>query len=142
MSNDLLTVDERDSFTAIADILIPAAEGMPAFSEVTVQAELTDRVLELRPELLPDLQRALKKASGMTAAEAAEHLNKEDPQAFGTLGLVASSAYYLDQGVRQRLGYPGQLSRPASPSEEADYMDDNLLQPVIDRGKIYRDTPD
>lgn len=142
MDDEVLTLQERETLAALADALIPAAESMPAFSEIGAQSQLTDRVLDLRPELLPDLRRALAQAAGFAPAEAAERLNIEDPQAFGTLGLVASSAYYLDAEVRRLLGYPGQQSRPARPEEEHDYLRDGLLQPVIDRGRIYRDAPD
>ena len=142
MGENILTEQEHETLSALADILIPAAESMPAFSEIGTNIDLTERVLSLRPELLMDLRRAIEKAAGTLPVEAAERLNSEDPQALGTLGLVVSSAYYLDPGVRRLLGYPGQLSRPAGPEEEHDYLRDDLLQPVIDLGKIYRDAPD
>ncbi len=137
-----LTARERDILAGIADRLIPAAEAMPSFSDLGAQGALTDRVLELRPELLADLRRGLARAADMTPADAAERLNSEDPVALGTIGLVASSAYYMSHEVRRLLGYPGQQSRPAKPDEEHDYLVDDLLQPVIDRGRIYRDAPD
>ena len=70
------------------------------------------------------------------AAADADTLNRDDPDAIGVIGLVASSAYYLVPDVRDRLGYPGQTHRPAMEDEEGDYLD--LIQPVIDRGPIYR----
>ncbi len=142
MEDHPLSAQERETLAAIADHLIPAAESMPSFSEIGAEKTLTARVLELRPELLTDLRRALAQAAGADPAEAAERLNRDDPVALGTLGLVASSAYYLAPEVRQRLAYPGQQSRPASPEEEHDYLRDDLLQPVIDRGPIYREAPD
>ena len=142
MIDCILTAQEHETLSAFSDILIPAAESMPAFSEIGARMELTERVLGLRPELLPALRRALNKSTGIPPLEATERLNSEDPEGLGTLGLVVSSAYYLDAGVRRRLGYPGQQSRPASPEEEYDYLRDDLLQPVIERGKIYRDAPD
>ena len=47
------SIDEatRATFRAIADVLIPAAEGMPAASEVGVHGEVLDRILGLRPDL-------------------------------------------------------------------------------------------
>jgi len=55
------------------------------------------------------------------------------------IGLVASSTYHLMPGVRAIMGYRGQEHRPAGEAEEHDYLRDDLLQPVIDRGPIYRD---
>jgi hypothetical protein len=38
--------------------------------------------------------------------------------------------------VRERLGYPGQQAKPLE-----DDFDQELLQPVIDRGPFFRPTP-
>ncbi len=142
MIDQILTNLEHETFATLADVLIPAAESMPSFSDLGAHKTHVERVLTLRPELQADLRRALAKVNASLPNEALEKLNMGDPQAFGTLGLVASSAYYLDTEVRDLLGYPGQISRPASPEEEHDYLIDDLLQPVIDRGAIYRKAPD
>jgi hypothetical protein len=142
MTDQILTAFEHETLAALADVLIPSAESMPAFSELKEHRTHVERVLFLRPELQADLRRALASDVASLPSETLENLNMEDPQAFGTLGLVASSAYYLDSGVRGLLGYPGQISRPASPNEEHDYLHDDLLQPVIARGPIYREAPD
>jgi hypothetical protein len=41
----------RRTFLAIADVLIPEAEGMPMASQVGVGGEILDRMLALRPDL-------------------------------------------------------------------------------------------
>lgn len=142
MTDQILKAFEHKMLAALADVLIPSAESMPAFSELKGHQIHVERVLMLRPELQADLRRALASADSSLPSDTLEKLNMDDPQAFGTLGLVASSAYYLDAGVRDLLGYPGQISRPARPDEEHDYLHDDLLQPVIDRGPIYRKVPD
>ena len=139
---DGLTDTDRALFAAIADILIPEAEGMPAASTVGVHAAPLDHVLSLRPELSVDIQRGLVAAREQDAATATETLNRDDPAALQAIGLAASAAYYMDGRVRDRLGYPGQDSRPVMPEEEGDYLEDGLLQAVIDRGPIYREPPE
>ncbi|MDF1722619.1 MAG: hypothetical protein P1U65_18255 [Minwuia sp.] len=135
-----LTDNQRQTLGRIGDSLIPAALGMPSFTGAEAQGEMVDHVLALRPELLNDLRRALDGvAADEDAASATERLNREDPEALGAIGLVASSAYYLMPGVRAIMGYKGQEHRPASADEEHDYLRDNLLQAVVDRGPIYRD---
>jgi len=135
----MLDDKERVVFCAIADYLIPAFDGMPAFSQADAQGIHTSRVLELRPELLESLTTALAQVPPIDAvSEVAEQLNREQPEVIGLIGLVASSAYYLNPDVRRRLGYPGQLQRPPGDDEAYDYED--LLQPVIDRGPIFRPT--
>lgn len=132
---------ERETFRRIADHLVPEAEGMPAASRVDVHGAGLDRVLELRPELEATFRGALAAVAGLDAEAAARFLGDNEPAAFATVALVASSAYYMAPEVHAALGYPGQRSRPVMPEEEGDYLVDDLLQPVIDRGPIYRPTP-
>jgi hypothetical protein len=43
--------------------------------------------------------------------------------------------------VREKIGYPGQQSRPeADPDATPEYVANGMLQQVIDRGPIYRPT--
>ena len=135
----MLNETERQALCAIADVLVPAYGKMPSFSQAGAHERHVDRILELRPELLGDLKAALALVDGEANAPAAA-LNEHHPDAIGLIGLVASSAYYLDSGVRQLIGYPGQLQRPPTDDEAYDYED--LLQPVKDRGAIFRPIPD
>lgn len=137
------SVDEatRATFRAIADVLIPAAEGMPAASEVGVHGEVLDRILGLRPDLAERFFRGLQAATGADARAAAERLNRSDPDALSAIGLIASAAYYMQPRVRALIGYPGQEKRPADPDETPEYVTNGMLQQVIDRGAIYRPTP-
>ncbi len=135
------TATDRATFAAIADRLIPDAEGMPSASQVGIQDAPLDHVLDLRPELEEDFRRGLRACEGADPATAIERLNQSDPAALGAIGLIATAAYYMQPRVRELLGYPGQASRPAEPAEEHDYLRDGLLQVVIDRGPIYRPTP-
>jgi hypothetical protein len=132
---------EREAFARIADVLIPEAHGMPSASQVALQGDGLDYILDLRPELTEDVRRGLAMTEDLEGEQAVAHLESRDAAALAVIALVATSAYYLVQEVRQRLGYPGQRSRPASPEEEGDYLLDELLQPVVERGVIYRPTP-
>jgi hypothetical protein len=40
--------------------------------------------------------------------------------------------------IQAHVGYPGQGRHPAAPTQIADELGDGLLDPVIDRGPIYR----
>lgn len=133
-----LSKHNRDAFRRIADVLIPEADGMPSASQVAVHLAGIDHIRELRPELDENLCRGLNAVGDLDCDEAIAYLDAHDPSALGVIALVATSAYYLVPAVRQRLGYPGQLSRPATEAEEGDCFADDLLQPVIDRGPIYR----
>lgn len=131
----------REAFRAIADVLIPAAEGMPAASAVGVHEATFDRIVALRPDLTERLLRGLRAAAGHPAEEATRRLNAEDPDALAAIGLAASAAYYMQPQVRELIGYPGQESRPGNPDEIPEYVGNGMLQQVIDRGPIFRPTP-
>ncbi|HVJ41896.1 MAG TPA: hypothetical protein VM639_10370 [Dongiaceae bacterium] len=132
----------RETFAAIADVLIPNAEGMPAASEVKVHETMLDHIVALRPDLREDLLRGLTKAAGRNATEAANDLNKTDAAALSAIGLVASAGYYMTPRIRELIGYPGQESRPDSdPDAVPEYVKNGMLQQVIDRGPIFKPTP-
>lgn len=134
--------EERSVFAALADVLIPAAEGMPSASDVDVQGAMLDRILGLRSDLVEDFRRGLASAAGKPPADAAEALNRDDAEAFGAISIVASAGYYMTPAVRDLIGYPGQENRPADPDETPEYLANGMLQQVIDRGPIFVPTPE
>jgi hypothetical protein len=132
---------QRATLAALADELVPAAEGMPAASEVGVAAEGLDRVLRVRPDLEPGLSRALKSGTGPDVAEQIKELQRDDPGAFEALALTVTGAYYTDQRVRGLIGYPGQLYDRQRLQRDVIDESDPMLQRVKARGPIYRPTP-
>jgi hypothetical protein len=135
-----LTEPEQHTFAAIADYLIPEAEGMPSASQVNVATELSERVFAVRHDLVDTVKSALGKVSGLAGEAAAKKLAEMDPAGFHAVTVVASAGYFMSPVTRNALGYPGQESRPFDPHKTTDYLDDGLLQPVIDRGPIYKST--
>lgn len=131
---------ERALFAALADVLIPASEGFPCASQAGVAGEGLDQVLMVRPDLAAGLKQVLEKAKGRPPADAVADIQKNDPVAFGVIAELVPGAYFLNREVRAQLGYSGQSPRPIDP--HPDYLEDGLLQSVIDRGAIYRPTPD
>ncbi len=67
-------------------------------------------------------------------------LHAEQPEQFQALSAVVAGAWLLIPAVRARIGYPGQRRDPARLEEAADQISDGILDPVLDRGRIY--TPD
>jgi hypothetical protein len=131
--------NERAVLAALADVLIPAGEGFPSASDAGVAGEGLDHVLAFRPDLAAGLKKLLASAHGRPPSELVAELQRNDPAAFGLLAELVPGAYFLNRQVRARLGYEGQNSRPIDP--RPDYLDEGLLQSVIDRGPIYRPTP-
>ena len=98
-------------------------------------------LLKVRQDIQDDFLRGVRAVRGMDGQAAANELNQKDARAFQVISLAASAGYYMSPRVRELIGYPGQESRPFDPNGTTDYLDDGLLQPVIDRGPIYRPTP-
>lgn len=136
-----LTPALRSTLAGLADVLVPAVDGMPAASEAGVTGKWLDRVLGVRPDLEPLLARVLAGAEGAEPAGEIRRLEREDPAALELLALVVVSAYYLNPKVRRLIGYPGQKATPPFPDESDYYLRDGLLDPVLERGPIYRPTP-
>ena len=134
-----LTSAERQLVAALADLLIPAGSGFPSASEAGVANEGLDQLLAVRPDLRDSLKSILLRATDRPPSEFLQELQSNDPAAFGVLAESVPGAYFLNPDVRARLKYDGQSPRPINP--RADYLDDGLLQSVIDRGPVYRPTP-
>jgi hypothetical protein len=134
-----LTAADRDLFAALADELIPAGNGHPSASAADVAGRWLDMVLAARPDLLDGLKNVLGKAQGRNPAEVIVDLRANDAVAFGVLAEVVPGAYFMNSQVQQAIGYFGQTARPIDP--HPDYLDDGLLDSVIGRGPIYRQTP-
>ena len=76
MTNDResapLAIDEaaRAVLAALADQLIPAADGMPSASQAGVAGRWLDEVLRSRPDLGDDLRRLIDENAGRDPAQA------------------------------------------------------------------------
>lgn len=117
----MLDPAQRAAVAALADELIPAADGLPSATEAKAHEKWLDRALAARPELAPLLERAL------AAGGDARRLREQDPEAFAALAELVSGAYYMNPKVRKRIGYPGQKSTPPYP-DEAEYYLEGLLE--------------
>jgi hypothetical protein len=136
-----VTDAHRDTLRAFADVLIPAAHGMPAASEVGVADGQLDRVLAVRPDLVDPLLRALAQVDPGDHEGSLEHLVRDDAPAHDALLLVIVGGYYIDSGVRERLGYDGQVPAEVRPEIIPNYVEEGLIDPLLARGPVYREVP-
>ena len=133
------TTDERALLARLADVLIPPGESALSAAQADVAGRWLDAVLAARPDLAGSLKAILANAGGRDPAIVVSAWAKDDPAAFGTLAEISAGAYFMNPSVREAIGYTGQGPHPIDP--HPDYLDDGLLQSVIDRGPIYRPTP-
>src|SRR5262249_24959869 len=130
---------QRAVLAGLADVLIPAGDGMPSASAAAVAEEGLNQVLAAVPSLGPSLADVLARAQGREPAEVVATLARTDAAAHGILTEVVTAAYFMNLEVRKAVGYRGKGSSPLAP--RGDYMEDGLLGSVIKRGPIYRPTP-
>ena len=133
---------DRKTLAVLADVLIPAADGMPAASEAGAAGEWLDEVLRVRGDLEAPLLGLLDHARGTDPAGEVERLRREEPEAFEALSTAVAGAYFLNPEVRRLIGYPGQERRPIRQEDPPDYEQDGLLASVVRRGPIFRPTPE
>lgn len=131
-----LSTDELSALRAIADELIPAAHGMPAAGAIVDSR--VGFVLGARPDLAAPLRAALRPELGGKPRERLGRLEAE-PDQLAAVQLTIVASYYTDADVRRRMGYPGQVAKPVDAHAFPDYVAEGLLDPVIDRGPIWRD---
>lgn len=133
-----LDAAERATLAAVADRLIPAAHGMPSAAEVVDHARLRF-VLTARPDLLEPLRVALRADLGEDVEVRLDRLGRDEPAVLYALQLVIVSGYYTDKGVRERIGYPGQMALELRSWEVPTYIDEGLIDAVLARGATWRD---
>ena len=126
---------DRETLAALADALIPAADGMPSASQAGAAGALLDEVLAVRRDLEEPLAELTAAARGADPGAEVERLKQENPPLFEALTTAVAGGYFLSADVRTRLGYPGQQAKQLE-----DDFDQELLQPVIERGPIFRPT--
>ena len=136
----LFTATNRETLAGLADVLIPASETMPSASDVGVEGELLDRLLEVREDIADDLQRVLDWAAALDAEEAMRTLRTDDDAGFQTLTFAVAGCYLMDARVGELLRYPGQEAKQVDPFDYVSYVEEGLLEPVISRGPVFRET--
>jgi hypothetical protein len=137
-----LSEAERERLGAIADQLIAGGAGLPSATGAEVHSVWIDRVMAARLDMA-DAVRAVVGRAG-EPAEVVAGLQAEDKDLFGTFAFAVAGAYLINPRVRRELGYPGPqpMKNPALPDEADSYLEDGILDEVVNRGPIYRPTPD
>jgi hypothetical protein len=122
----------RDRVRVLARFLVPADDRMPAADDIGVADDLLDRVLDVRPDLVAPLLRAVDRDVDDPGARL-EMLRTTDGPAYRALVLAVLAAYYRAPDVRARLGYPGHEATPVGRFEFPEYLSEGLLDHLVAR---------
>lgn len=134
----------RRALETVGDYLIPEAHGMPSASDMMVGTSQLDLVLSSRPDLAPVIERVLVDAELDDVEAFVTRLGTEDPEGYDAVTLAVVAGYYMHPKVHELIGYPGQVPKDAQRLGEREIYQEGLMdlaQKVIDRGSIYRPTP-
>jgi hypothetical protein len=126
------------ALTELADHLIPAAHGMPSAADVVGDDRLRF-VLTARPDLVEPLVAALRPELGDDVATRLATLEREEPANLAALQLVIVGGYYTDKRVRELIGYPGQEAIEVKSWLLPPYLEEGLIDKVLERGPVWRD---
>jgi len=132
-----LSAEARATFAAIADALIPAAHAMPSAGAVVGEDRL-HFVLNARPDLSEPLEAALRPELGTDVAQRLAAL-ADEPANLAALQLAIVAGYYTDKEVRELIGYPGQMAIEVRSWLVPAYLEEGLIDKVLERGPLWRD---
>lgn len=147
-----LTSAQRETLRILLDMIVPASTdgrlpGAAEFDLVLRHVAQTEGVLGTLQAHLDVLQReavaqfgaAFAALDGAGRAALLDQLRARDPVLLQQLALEAVTCYYQQDRVLEGLGME---ARPPYPKGyQVEQGDLSLLDPVIARGKIYRDAP-
>lgn len=136
-----LDVGQRARLAELADVLITGGLGLLSASEAKVHEKWIDRALSARPDLFDTVATVLDAAGDPSAA--LKQLKQDDVNTFDSFAFVVAGAYLMNPAVCKALGLPGNAPKPRRvlPDESDHYLEEGLLDPVVERGPIYRPTP-
>ena len=128
-----LPAPQRDRLARLADVMIPAADGMPAARDVGIADDLVDWVLIHRPDLAGAVTRAL----GVEFTDATERLATlrcDDRAAYHATVFAVIAGYYHHAEVCSKIGYAGQVARTLTAHEFPEYVSEGLLDFLLTPG--------
>jgi len=139
-ADTLAAIDDsaRRRLAAVADLLIPAAHGMPSAAQAVDDDRLAF-VLRSRPDLLEPLVAALRPELGDDPQARLAALENAEPANLAALQLVIVGGYYTDKRVRDLIGYPGQAAIEVRSWEYPPFLEEGLIDAVMARGPVWRD---
>jgi hypothetical protein len=133
----VLDAAQRAVFEAVADHLIPAAHGMPSARDIVTDARLRF-VINARPDLLEPFLAALRPELGDDPGARLSALEAE-PDLRAALVSAVVFGYYTDASVRAGIGYPGQEAKTLYSWKVPEYIDEGLIEVMVQRGPTWRD---
>lgn len=133
-----LSDNEHRALRAAAHWFLPPDESYPSFAEADPDSQVLPLVLDQLAPLHAEIRAALAAIPDGDIEEYMEGLVAADPGQFETLRTLCLGWYFTCRPVWNLLGYTGRRPVPITEGEAEHHLRDGILDPVIERGKIYR----
>lgn len=136
-----LSLDATDiaALTALATVLIPGTAEMPAVGNLKAFDRLLRSSVAACGYADEQLRAALDAVPACMNWETSKAFATAEPGHFQIVSVLASAAYYMAPEVLNQLKFPIDRQHPAADDEFAEEYLSGILDPVIARGKRYRD---
>lgn len=131
--------EDRAVYRRIVDVILPAGSDMPAGNEVGVADSGLNAVLDVRPDIVADILRAIRLVRD--APDELDGMQSADPDAWRAIRIAAFGAYYMSERVKSAIGYTGQVANPIDPQEKSEFGSNAMIDAVLARGTIWRQAP-
>jgi hypothetical protein len=135
-----LTNDEQATLLRIADTLIPAVGPNPKASDAEQFVPHLHLALAARADVFDAVLKAVSQLAGVPEDAMYGELKTmwaQDKFTFDPLSAIIAGAYFMSPQVKESIGYPGQHRDPAGLEDAANELETGILDPVLERGRIY-----
>ena len=142
-----LSPGEFTTAGVLADALC-CGGGTPPIARPSECAEFEDSLhtaLAARCDVYEEIVAALHRAAPVSVTDSKQwlrQLSADDPSLFASLSAILAGAYLMTPEVKSYVRYPGQGQNRAPWQQIGDELATGILDPVIERGAIYRTTDD
>jgi hypothetical protein len=134
-----LSASELARIKEIADLLMPATADLPAAGNTKSFDGLINLAVKASAIPLDQIQEALAALPQRLDWKAIQDFASAKPMHFETLSVITSGAYVMSPEVLQHLGFPADRRNPAGQMDAADEYETGILDPVVNRGSVFRD---
>ena len=139
MNDKPLNAPEIALLTSLADILMPATKTLPAPHAAGSYDTLLQSAIAASGISAREVRDALDALPLRLDWETVRNFAASHPAAFETLALIVSGAYVMAPAVMDSLGFPADRRNPAGAFDAAEEYETGILEPVVNRGPVYRD---
>jgi hypothetical protein len=139
MSDLVLSGAEVERLRLLASVLIPGHGKLPPAGSLEGFAQLLGVAVKACGYADRDIRAALDAIPEQPGWESVRAWSSADPAGFNIAATLSSGVYFMSPVVLGILGYPTERRHPAGVEDAANEYETGVLEPVIARGRRWRE---